>query len=274
MRNKIFIFIALLCVSLTANVCVIELTKIGNRINRNAFEIRRGMGEYRVNFGKEFEKLVSELTKDDLWIDSGAGASLAIAERYIELEDFRTLPDKIPHTLSITVKRPTIEELIEKEKQLQTIPFDFSEKTRREYYRRRFQKLDNYTESGHHEFKEGYLESIPNESIKKAKLITDSMGPFSYTKDMPGTIRKYLQMLQTGGSVLINTNQNKTSIFTDKPELLFNWISKNVKGAEAIQLTPSTIQLKRNSDAIEVTDLHLFQMNDGAPPSRAYESVK
>lgn len=214
------------------------------------------------------------LTKDDLWVDSGAGASIAVAEHHMEHAEHHIPISETPQTMSITIAKPTIDDLIEKEKKIEVIPYDHTEKARREYYGTRFEALERSKEKGKHEFKIGYLEQIPLDSMKKAKLITDVMGPASYAQDFPGVIRKYLEMLDTDGSAFIHIAVSKTSIYTERHEDVFGWLRRNIKGADVFMASPSVIQLKRNKDSIEVPDLELVMINDGQPPGRHYELPK
>ena len=116
-----------------------------------------------------------------------------------------------------------------------------------------------------------FLEDIPIAEIPKADLITDLLGPFSYTDDPEQVLRIYLDILRPNGKAHLYLNIWHNSF-------LLPWF-KACKGFDAL-LTDDpkivdqiAITLIRNHDPVEIPQLRELAIIDHSPPIRDFEII-
>ena len=158
------------------SLCPRILSKL---INRNDFEVERGLvspdsfihsNYYSGVFGSGFLSKLKRLTRDDHWLNAGAGS--AFAER-----DYLAGVEETAKVTSVGVKRP------------------------------RGNRWDSKYPNDKYRYLEGrYIEDIPLSELKKfgkPKVITDLFGPLAYSHRPDLVMAKYLSLLHEDGTLFI-----------------------------------------------------------------------
>ena len=229
-----------------ANDCAYEMNSVLKRITSNAFQVDRKLSDYFDFFAPTgFRDDVADLTASQLWIDMGTGEGHA-------LEDFIRTPRYRGNALGITAG-PQIDAI-------------------------RLDGLANASK-GRLKWSRGkLLENIPQTELPKAQLITDVFGPLSYTKQVDVTLQRYLDLLDTNGTLYFRYSPDRNLVRDANgiyaPTFL-QWL-QSIEGIKVSvnDLSQKNIKITKIAKNVKIPELSLESMADGAPPVRKYVPVK
>ena len=160
---------------------------------------------YFDTFGPNFESLLMGLKAKQRWLDSGAGARLAII-RYHELKKL----DGLESASTIALNHEKIETSVRK-------------------------SHDRFLNDFKHTDLEGrFLEEIPYKELGELDLITDLSGPASYSNNFAKVFKKYIRSLKKGGSLFLKDSSNVIFVSANGEQIGFEAFLNRVKGIEVL----------------------------------------
>ncbi|MES2856003.1 MAG: hypothetical protein V4692_09070, partial [Bdellovibrionota bacterium] len=96
------------------------------------------------------------------------------------------------------------------------------------------------------------FESIPDEELELADVITDIVGVLNYTSTLDLVFKRYISLLKPGGKIFIFLPSPITWILTgDERISLFEWLSR-IEGLRVRELPTKPGEFNRSSFVIEV----------------------
>lgn len=219
----------------------LEILKIEKSLNSNGFTTSRTLAEYNSAF--KLRPILAKMTSKHRWLDSGAGRALAQLE-YLSL--FKSSALDSPELIALAYKKPW---------------FVTSNKKKFKYLGGR--KLEDYS----------ILE------LGKFELITDFLGPLSYSKNPAQVLNIYLDMLNVDGTLKIYFWNSYSSVQNRYGELvsLENWIAQNLGknfGDDIFEVTVEKRTLtviKKKQQIFKLPDLDLTYFYAELPPIRKYK---
>lgn len=181
--------------------CVVRLSQptaqtVEEMIEKNEFGLFRSLHEYQDHLGDDFWAVLRALNSNQVWFDSGAGALVALSEfltrTRLSPHDDRPVPSlpwfRRPKAMGLVYRLPP-----EAQESLRAI-----EGARQ---RHRFTL-----------FQDEKIETFNPGKVGKVDLLTDVMGPFSYTDRIDLVLNKYLELVPVGGHIFILTATLHTKV--------------------------------------------------------------
>jgi hypothetical protein len=249
-------------------------SQIIERLDQNEFAVTRGIYSYFRIWGPGFLDSLNRLNREQVWVDMGAGQARAqleyllhsfdVADALLIKSDYGhlTWPEvsKRASAIAIAYKKPKISA---------------------DKHPRLVQLYENVSKSpvARFEYKEGRLfEDIPLEELPKTKLITDYYGVMSYSQRPDLVLRRYFELLQTGGEIYLFGLQ-RTKVQQGEKEISFYEFIKSIEGVELKELERDenmnvvSVKLGLNNNAVKpsVPELELSFFEDAMPPLRTYK---
>ncbi len=222
-------------------------------IAKNGFNTVRNIKEYNETIGqdrliqifKEMKKKTRQEKRKQHWLDSGAGTGYAIYTALFER------PDRFPLiNFDITALVYSIPKELE-----------FYYEIYKEIGKDRFKLFakKKYIEDPHFNYKK----------IKKTDLITDIIGPVSYSDKIDRVLEIYLELSYVGGSIIILFSE-KNTIDGESPEKYLRKI-QGVKVSVLRGFEDAKIyELEKLSDDYSVPHLDLKDFKSETPPIREW----
>ncbi len=193
---------------------------IKNLLDKNPWSGGRLLKEFHYTYRRELLKLLRPLNAQKHWLDLGAGDGLM----QLGLMARTDMPD-LPRMTAISYRLS----------------------------RRVPKKLGN-----RYRMISGRLfESIPAREIGKADLITDHVGVLSHTPTLTQTFRKYLNLLEPGGRILVSGPFSKTLILRRDGSLVSwdVWL-RSIRGLRCTTKASSII-ISKSKNQINIPNLRL-----------------
>lgn len=223
------------CIKLFLDESNLIHPEISTYVKKNKFVTSRHLGEYYNILPKAFYDRVQKLTKNDHWIDLGAGKANAQLD-YIQRHKDKTNSPKL---------------------------------TAIAYKLDRWFKPSNH--KGRFEIIEGEFEKMNLNHLPKAKLISDVFGVFAYSKDLSTSLQKSIDLLAVGGELMIYFEQYKTPIlFQNKYVPLTYWMG-HIKGL-SVSVEEGAIRIVKTEESVSVPKLEIINYQDDSPPWRQFVS--
>lgn len=206
-------------------------------IQTNKFIIDRNFEEYVADLGQGFVDDLASFPEDSQWFDSGTGLGRVFFGANRQSVEIRTRNfTGYGHTR----------------------PPDAVKAVPGRNYR--------YIEGG-------YLEDYPVQKIGPVDLITDNVGPFSYTLAPHIILKKYLEMLKVGRSAYICLKAEGHLVIDGVDSGLEHWLS-SVSGADIKFIHTSAIstviKITKTSDTFHIPDLIFDEIVATRPPARRF----
>ena len=269
----------------------IQSAALNRRLKNNRFQIHRGLRNFHGEFGNVFIKALAR--ENAVWWDIGAGSGLAQIEvqtkRLYEVEksiigrvDSGALgkPREVIRPLATGTKNRQILEMVSQIPPLRTRALAFIKPdtaTAAESFLDR-QRVD-------HQYFEGKLEFLDISGFEKATLLTDFYGALSYTRTPSLVLAKELEMLDSGGTLLIVLADFGTYVTIKEGHL-----ERDVEFSDWVvdQLAPhgEILRIKKDIDVkivfkksvdpsmdVRISPVRLTRLVDRAPPLRYFEEL-
>jgi hypothetical protein len=224
--------------ALSASPKAAATVEINWRVAENkslAMVTNRDLFDYRNDLHPDFSKTLDRLGSENHWIDMGAGKVKA------QIEFMKSLPK--------SSGRPYV--------------------TAVSYKINRWFGVPKF--SGKLETHEGAFETQPTHEWKKADLITDVMGVFSYTMDLTTTLQKTFDLLKVNGEFYISTSSYGTQFKLPggKIMMLEEYLA-TIPGLK-VEGKWGRIKIVKEREGIVVPPMRLVRIKDEAPPLRLFE---
>lgn len=195
---------------------------------------------YGQAFGPTFERLLTEMTGSDAWIDVGAGQGLALAG-YAAWK-----PDGA-----------------------QVIAVDLADDARRQASR---------FPAGRFRVKKGDVTRV--RVGRKARLLTDVFAAVSYGDAPDRVVRRYADLLEPGGHAMIFLEEQRNTVLSrdgTSSEDLIGYL-RRVEGFEVEDVRVfeqgTAVLLRRTEAAVRAPRLQLLEFKDGGPPTRVFRMLE
>ena len=197
--------------------CFNKLTTVDQMLEDNDFDLYKSLLQYKEHLGDDFWTVLKALRSHHVWFDSGAGAFVALGEyltgKSLSPFDARPVPRghwwHRPQTVGLVYRLPPEAEVF-------------------------FKAIQDAGQWGRLKIvQDQMIESIEASKIGPVNLLTDVMGPFSYTDRIDLVLNKYFELVPVGGHIFILTGTLRTKVMTSEGEIyLSRYLKKVLKGHE------------------------------------------
>lgn len=273
-------------VSSTASRCALALLQLSRRLSANDFPFTRTLSGYSNALGIDLPFILDHLHGNQVWIDSGAGGAIAIADFHLRAEKRGIPSNQTPGTIAIGIKKPSLLNLVE----------DGNRSEGDNYYAERDAKLEQMEKQGRHRYIESAVDKIKPEDLPKAALITDLFGPLSYSDSPEEVLKWYMEVLAPNGRIFVGMDRRYAQVRIYKKAEQMNWwdrfllrragirpvfkmnfiewLQKRVKGIK-VEIrqkngAETSIEIVRTGEPLEIPELHLLKLRDFSPPDRIF----
>ncbi|XGC82300.1 hypothetical protein ACES2L_07365 [Bdellovibrio bacteriovorus] len=206
---------------------------ITDKVAKNNFITDRTLWDYTHDLHPDFAKALERMTPESHWIDMGAGKAKALIE-FMKSRD----SENRPFTTAVAFKidrwfgMPTFEG-----------------------------KLQTH---------EGLFEHQPTNQWRKADVITDVMGVFSYTTDLSTTLQKNFDLLKVNGELYISTSAYGSQFRVNGETLSLEAFLTLIPGLK-VEGKWGNIKITKEQENIKIPVLELERYKDESPPIRLFK---
>ncbi|MCA9176268.1 MAG: hypothetical protein KDB14_17395 [Planctomycetales bacterium] len=222
------------------------------------------LAAYRFYLGDDFPRCLAELDGNDHWIDGGSGDSIAV-EEYLSPPPQSS--DNYPTSIQEILQRPLAGRA--RVTAITVTGRELANTSRLRLFHGRY-------------FEDIPLPELLSPPFGKARLITDAHGVLTYTPWLDKALRKYLELLEPAGTLLIgNVSMCRTVIADQQGRLrsLPAWL-ETIPGLSVTRPRQDrkrepgpdsciTVRLS-TGDLPEIPELTLLQSTSGPAPSRLF----
>jgi hypothetical protein len=224
------------CTDLAENV-----KKITKRILEEDFGSGRSFQDYLDTFkSTDLEAALQNLVPNQTWVDMGCG------EEAVALREFGIDPRFVGKGFGVTVK-----------------PVD-----------QKLKKALKKTDGRIKVLSGSFVETLSNETVPQARIITDLFGPFSYSTHPDRVLQKYLEFLEVGGSIylyfLSDMNVIEGGDHSITRQDLGPWLNSISGVTLDLKFQEHSVKITKNSENPLVPHLELVRIFDFPPPIRYF----
>ncbi|MNS91768.1 hypothetical protein D3C72_1258770 [compost metagenome] len=209
------------------------LTRI---VEKSLFVKSRDIYDYRHELHKDFGASLQKLRSDQHWIDMGAGRALA---EYDYLKSFKD-PRQGAFVTAVAFKI------------------------------NRWFGLSSF--KGKLQSQEGLFELMETSNWRKADLITDLYGVYSYTKEVHSSLQKMVDLLNVQGELYITTINFDTSFhLQDGRSVDLRDFLSSIPGLRVEDQWLHSIKVTKLQEQIKIPAMKLIYFEESSPPKRSYQ---
>lgn len=249
------------------DTCAQVVNQIIQRNHYPPYQEERDFYSYTLNLpfceSDNLEKIITELPTGSTWIDMQAGEGSALVEGIMKNKNIKGV--------SVSTKKmsPVDPNAIVND---DILPFANP----------RYMLIEGS------DVRQLYIDKKFDHWMGKTSLITDALGPISYTDDMPKILQIYLDLLMPQGQLLFNMNTMRNAIQTPDQQTveLLSWL-KTIPGIKISDVTLTATGTRDKMEDLMVfkivkvdnnvkvpMNLKLKKYGEFYPPTRSYEIEK
>ena len=245
-----------------------QALEIGN------FRMNRDLGDYlhllnfKIKDGKTFSYFLNLLKPWEQWVDMGSGVALPMIEFAQARFGWRG-----------NLLRPNLYDDNHRLPKMVAVNYSDTFTIGRHVTLEQAKMLQSYLDQVHPRFFRfivGNFEHVddPRERLDPTHLITDVMGPMSYSSEISDVIAKELSLLAPGGALFASSSFAQTKFVRPNGYVVSARVYleqiRGVSIAYAPDKEVTELRMIRNDEPIYVPPARLVEMQAGSPPLRTF----